>query len=227
MAIGFKSGPRNPGAGPGCPKTSFRPHDGKAIESQNEVMTLLIAFRERPLRTKLVCFIMRRRIDQTLFEMGSTNSEGTHVRALVIVILALSTLLAGCERKPLSTIPPPTVSHTGPLPAQSVLHTAPLVAPACAQRIVRSDNDQTLFESGDLDPQRQLVVAFRNSCHFPIRVLYETRPNGWFTESTALLQPGEASNFVGIENGFDRPGYVVCSYEKVPPSSACRLDRSE
>jgi len=91
--------------------------------------------------------------------------------------------------------------------------------------IVRNDDGNAAPENADEDSGRQRVVAFRNSCGFPIRVLYATRANGRPSELTEMLRPGETSNFVRIEEGFDRPGYVVCSYERVPASSACRLDR--
>ncbi len=70
------------------------------------------------------------------------------------------------------------------------------------------------------------AVAFRNRCDFPIRVLYAASASGRLASLTGLLQPGESSGFVRVEDGFDQPGYVVCSYAAVPASRACRLPSS-
>ena len=51
------------------------------------------------------------------------------------------------------------------------------------------------------------------------------RANGRFTGLTERLDVGETSKFTKIEDGLDQPGYVVCSYEAVPASYACRFGR--
>jgi len=103
------------------------------------------------------------------------------------------------------------------------------VASSCAQRIVKhgDGDDGAAAEDANQDAERRRSVAFRNRCSFPIRVLHAVRPNGQLTELTEMLGVGETSKFTRIEDGFDRPGYVVCSYEGVPASSACRVGRGE
>lgn len=85
--------------------------------------------------------------------------------------------------------------------------------------------DDASAESVHHDAERRRSVAFRNRCGFPIRVLYAVRANGRLTEATEMLDVGETSKSTEIENGLNQPGYVVCSYEAVPASYACRFGR--
>ena len=148
-----------------------------------------------------------------------------HVRAFAIAALIIGGLLGACGRKPPPPMPSPTNSDTERPRVFLARPTAPLVAPACAQLIVRSDGGNGAPESTDENSVRQRSVAFRNNCSFPIRVLYSARANGWPSKLTEMLRPGETSKSVRMKGGFDRPGYVVCSYERVPASAACRLNR--
>ena len=98
---------------------------------------------------------------------------------------------------------------------------APLVTSACAERSVRSNR----AEPTD-DAARQGEAVFRNTCGFPVRVSYMQSPAGAFTGVTSVLRPGEASSPAPIQSGFDKPGYIVCSYETVPQTMPCRLPSS-
>lgn len=89
---------------------------------------------------------------------------------------------------------------------------APFVTPACAARSIGGEPS-----SGGAS------VSFRNTCRFPIRVLYAERPEAGFSAATALLRPGETSAAAPLAPGFRQPGFVVCSYESVPESTPCRL----
>jgi hypothetical protein len=105
-----------------------------------------------------------------------------------------------------SPAPPPA-----PPPAQPAASgAAPFVTPACAAREVRQEDGRS-------------TVAFRNTCAFPVRVLYAQRPDGALGAATGLLRPGETSPPAPLEAGFRQPGYVVCSYQSAPESAPCRL----
>jgi hypothetical protein len=105
-------------------------------------------------------------------------------------------------------------------PARGTPSAAPLVSPGCAARSVAAPgggDGQAAAAAG------RWAVAFRNTCGFPIRVLYAQRQGGGLTGATALLRPGETSPPAPIEDGLRQPGYVVCSYEAVPEGTPCRL----
>lgn len=95
---------------------------------------------------------------------------------------------------------------------------APLVTPGCAERRLRRG-----AEAGGegADPARRAVV-FRNTCAFPIRVRFAARPGASLSEVTELLRPGETSAPARLADGFDHPGYVVCSYASVFERALCR-----
>jgi hypothetical protein len=95
---------------------------------------------------------------------------------------------------------------------------APLVTPGCAERRLRRG-----AEAGGegADPARRAVV-FRNTCAFPIRVRFAARPGASLSEVTELLRPGETSAPARLADGFDHPGYVVCSYASVFEHALCR-----
>lgn len=118
---------------------------------------------------------------------------------------------------PAADTPPSRTAAAAPLGTTAAVTAAPLTTPACAERLLRRG------EAGGVESSRRMV-AFRNRCDHPIRVLYADRPNGTLTELTPLLRPGESSEAARIQDGFDHPGYVVCSYRTAPEGAACRLD---
>jgi hypothetical protein len=145
------------------------------------------------------------------------------MRMFTAIALAVSLPLVACGRHPQATVdatpvPPVLVDHPTPPPT-----VAPLVAPSCAQRIVQHGSGNVEAAQQVEDVTRQRTVAFLNRCGFPIRVLYAAKPSGKLTELTAMLQPNETSKPTRIADDFDQPSYVVCSYEHVPATHACRL----
>lgn len=128
---------------------------------------------------------------------------------------------------PASVLPPtaqPAVAPTATAIAPEPTGNAPFAEPACAERLLRRGPDAggATAEAGTADANHR-AVSFRNRCDFPIRVLFASRPDGSMSEVTDLLGPGEAAGFVRIQDGFDQPGYVVCSYQSAPESAPCRL----
>lgn len=119
--------------------------------------------------------------------------------------------------EPSDPTPPPSEGPTAALPAA-----APLVTPACAERVIRRGGTG----DGATDGPARRAVAFRNRCEFPIRVLYASRRDGLLTSLTGMIAPGELSAASPIEDGFENPGYVVCSYAAARTDAACRLGRS-
>ncbi len=148
---------------------------------------------------------------------------------LAVATWAFAVPLAACGLTSSAPAPTPNAeTQTRPPSRPAAPPTrAPLVASSCAQRIVRhGDGDGgAATEGGDQGSERRRSVAFHNRCGFPIRVLHAVRSDGRPTEVTEMLGVGETSNFTRIEDGYDRPGYVVCSYESVPASYPCRLGR--
>jgi len=111
---------------------------------------------------------------------------------------------------PAPAAPPPPAADR---PAAAAAAVAPLVSPGCAERtILRGAGEET----------RRRAVSFRNRCDFPIRVRYAARSDGRLTEVSPRLGPGETSPPARIEDGFDFPGYAVCSYRSAPESALCR-----
>ena len=107
-----------------------------------------------------------------------------------------------------------TEAHTSPGAAPT--RSAPLVTSACAERMVRRGGEEALR------PQTRTVM-FSNRCDFPIKVLYASDSSKNLSVLTELLQPGQASKVARLEDGFDFPGYVVCSYAASPVSLPCRV----
>ena len=97
---------------------------------------------------------------------------------------------------------------------------APLIAPGCAVRSVQAGEEAPPAAAPGL---ARWSVTFRNTCRFPIRVLYAAAPSSGLAAATGLLQPGETSPPAPIESGFRQPGYVVCGYETTPEAAPCRL----
>lgn len=158
--------------------------------------------------------------------LGATITVGSQMRKPVVMALVLGGPLAACgltSSPPVASNPEPPIVLRPQTPRTSRA-VAPLVAPGCAERIVRHGDDASV-ESVHQDGERHRSVAFRNRCGFPIRVLYAVRANGRLTELTERLAVDETSKFTKIEDGLDQPGYVVCSYEAVPASYACRYGR--
>jgi hypothetical protein len=161
--------------------------------------------------------------------LGTQVLLGDRMRLLAVAALVLTVPLAACALPSSAPAPtpnagtqtPPTV-RPAPAPTR-----APLVASGCEQRIVRQGGSGAANEDGDQGAERRRSVAFHNRCDFPVRVLYAVRSDGRLTELTEMLGVGETSNFTRIEDGYDRPGYVVCSYGSVPASYPCRLGRGK
>lgn len=148
------------------------------------------------------------------------------MRKLAVMASVLGGPLAACgptSSPPVALNPEPPIVLRPQIPRTSRA-VAPLVAPGCAERIVRHGDDASA-QSVHQDGERRRSVAFRNRCGFPIRVLYAERTIGRFTGLTERLDVGETSKFTKIEDGLDQPGYVVCGYEAVPASYACRFGR--
>jgi hypothetical protein len=93
---------------------------------------------------------------------------------------------------------------------------APLVTSACAERVIRRGGEAAA------SPKLR-AVSFTNRCGFPIKVLYAGDRSKILSHTTALVQPGEQTGFARIEDDFDLPGYVVCSYANAQPSVPCRI----
>jgi hypothetical protein len=117
-----------------------------------------------------------------------------------------------------SVLPPPGERPVAAPPAT----TAPLVTPACAERVIRRGGGGG---DGASSGPAGRAVAFRNRCAYPIRVLYASRRDGALSSLTGMIPPGELSAESPVEDGFDHPGYVVCSYATAPPDAPCRLGR--
>jgi hypothetical protein len=113
---------------------------------------------------------------------------------------------------------PPSSAPRGTAVAAAGPTVAPLVTPGCAERRLRRG-----AEAGGegADPARRAVV-FRNTCAFPIRVRFAARPGASLSEVTDVLRPGETSAPARLADGFDHPGYVVCSYASVSERALCR-----
>ncbi|MBX6376171.1 MAG: hypothetical protein IRZ13_18330 [Acetobacteraceae bacterium] len=91
---------------------------------------------------------------------------------------------------------------------------APLIAPGCVERAI-----EPLDRTGQA---QRATVTFRNNCGVPIRVRFAARPGVALTEVTPLLRPGESSTPVPLAEGFAHPGFIVCSYERVPERALCQ-----
>ncbi len=93
---------------------------------------------------------------------------------------------------------------------------APLVTSACAERAIRRGGEAAASPT-------LRAVSFTNRCGFPIKVLYAGDRSKILSQTTVLLQPGEQTDFARIEDDFDLPGYVVCSYANAQLSVPCRI----